>query len=245
MVRSTIVLGLLLAVGSVTTVLADTTSLQSILTNANGVQTTDFTGYNTGAFNTTTGLGTLTFLYNPGPGVYFFDVFFDHQLSLPFFNEFGTKLGSAAAGQTWEIGDSFGSNIYSDVQAGVLTNANTLPGQTSNFNNACVGLTCNGDFAAALGFGFTLGAGQKELITLNVSHTDPGSGLRLEDTHPQDAANPNGGGNLFISGSAVACTVDQCGAPPPPTPEPASAVLFGSGLAILLIAFRRRLAVKL
>jgi hypothetical protein len=245
MVRSKIVLGLLLAVGSVTTVLADTTSLQSILTNANGAQTTDFTGYNIGGFNTVSGLGTLTFVYNPGPGVYFFDVFFDHQLSLPFFNEFGTVLGAPAAGQSYEIGDSFASSIYTDVQAGgALSNTNKLPGTTSNFNNACVGAACNGDFAAALGFGFTLAAGQKELITLNVSHVDPGSGLRLEDTHPQDPANPNTGGNLFISGSATVCTLDQC-VGPPPTPEPASAVLFGSGLAILLIAFRRRLAVKL
>ena len=101
MVRSRVLLGLLLTVGSALPMLAnpDTTSLQSILTNVDGITQTNYTGYNTGAFDQSTGLGTLTFTFNPGAGSYFFDVFFDHRLNLPFFNEFGTVLGSAAAGQ--------------------------------------------------------------------------------------------------------------------------------------------------
>jgi hypothetical protein len=234
MIRSTVVLGLLLTIASVSPMLADTTSLQSILTNVNGVQTTNFTGYNTGGFNQTTGIGTLTFVVN-GAGPSFFDVFFDHQLSLPFFNEFGAVLGGAAAGQTYEIGDSFASNIYPDVQAGgALANTNTLAGQTSNFNNACVGAACNGDFAAALGFSFTIAAGQQELITLNVSHTDPGSGLRLEDTHPVDPA--NSAQFLFISGSAVSQPIGVVSG----VPEPASTAFLVVVLAILLVALRRR-----
>src|SRR5580700_9906553 len=51
--------------------LADTTSLQSVLFNVNGATQIDFTGANVGGFNTTTGLGTLTYTYNPGPGTYF------------------------------------------------------------------------------------------------------------------------------------------------------------------------------
>jgi hypothetical protein len=213
--------------------LADTTSLQSILTNANGTQTTDFTGYNTGGFDTTTGIGTLTFTYNPGPGVYSFDVFLDHSLNLPFFNEFGTVLGAPAAGQTYEIGDSFASNIYNDVGAGgPLSNTNSLPGQVSNFSNNCVGATCNGDFAAALGFSFALGANEEELITLSVSHTDPLSGLRLEDTHPIDAANPTAL-NLFISGTATVQSTTSA------VPEPGSLVFLCTACAIGL-TFRRR-----
>ena len=245
------VLGFLL--GSVSIMLADTTSLQSILTNANGTQTTDFSGYNTGGFNQTTGLGTLTFVFNPGPGTYFFDVFFDHQLNLPFFNEFGTVNGAPVAGQSYEIGDSFASNIYPDVQAGgALPNTNSLAGTTDNFSNACVGAACNGDFSAAMGFSFTLAAGEEELITLNASHTNPG-GFTLQDTHPVDGCDANGGNcvtpaalSLFISGSAVtqpACTGPDCNQPPP-VPEPMSVVLFGTAAVILLGTMRRRLAAK-
>jgi hypothetical protein len=232
--RLALSIGALMVSCCVAPLLADTTSLQSILTNANGTQTTDFTGYNTGGFNTTTGIGTLTYTFNPGPGVYFFDVFFDHQLNLPFFNEFGTVLGAAVAGQSYEIGDSFASSIYSDVQAGgPLANTNTLPGQASNFGNDCVGANCNGDFSAAMGFNFVLGANQEEVITFTVSHTDPGSGLRLEDTHPVDAANATAL-NLFISGNATTQSTTTSG-----VPEPGSLVFLCTACAIGL-TFRRR-----
>jgi hypothetical protein len=195
-------------------------------------------------------LGTLTFTFSPGPGTYFFDVFFDHQLNLPFFNEFGTVLGAPSAGQSYEIGDSFASNIYPDVLAGgALSNTNSLAGQASNFNNACVGANCNGDFAAALGFSFTLAAGEQEVITFSVSHTDPGSGLRLKDTHPVDAANPTALA-LYISGSAAACdlTDPTCGGGGGGgggggnVPEPFSLVLLGTTVVVLMVAYRGRLA---
>jgi len=217
--------------------LADSTSLQSVLFNVNGAQQTDFTGANVGGFNTATGLGTLTYTYNPGPGTYFFDVFFDHQLNLVFYNEFGTvnNVGSLAPNQTYEIGDSFGPNIYNDVLAGgALPNTNTLPGQVSNFGNACVGATCNGDFAAAMGFAFTLGAGQQELITLSVSHTNPG-GFTLQDTHPVDAANPNSL-ELFINGSAVSEPIGT-----KTVPEPGSLFLVGTGMLIASAFLRKKL----
>ena len=220
---------------------ADTISLQSVLVNENGTTYTNenlVPGVNTGGWNGTTGLGTLIFTFNPGPGVYFFDVFFDHQLNLPFFNEYGTVNGAPAAGQSYEIGDSFASNIYPDVQAGgPLPNTNTLPGTTSNFNNACVGATCNGDFAAAMGFTFVLGANQQEVITFNASHTNPG-GFNLQDTHPVDAANPVAL-QLFIDGSAATVPV---GSNPTPVPEPSSVFLLTSVGGPLLWKLRRRVS---
>jgi hypothetical protein len=249
----TLLFGALAASCCVAPLLADTTSLQSILINANGTQYTNensVPGVNTGSWNGTTGLGTLTFTFSPGPGTYFFDVFFDHQLNLPFFNEFGTVLGAPSAGQSYEIGDSFASNIYPDVLAGgALSNTNSLAGQASNFNNACVGANCNGDFAAALGFSFTLAAGEQEVITFSVSHTDPGSGLRLKDTHPVDAANPTALA-LYISGSAAACdlTDPTCGGGGGGgggggnVPEPFSLVLLGTTVVVLMVAYRGRLA---
>jgi hypothetical protein len=218
--------------------LADSTSLQSVLFNVNGATQTDFTGMNVAGFNQTTGLGTITFTFNPGaPGTYSFDAFFDHELSVPFFNEYGTvnNVGSLAANQTYEIGDSFASNIYSDVLAGgALPNTNTLPGTASNFHNACVGANCNGDFAAAMGFAFTLGAGQEELITLNVSHTDPG-GFTLQGTHPVDPANPNAV-DIFLNGSAVTKPVGTTTT----VPEPGSLLLLGTGMLIASAFLRRK-----
>jgi hypothetical protein len=210
---------------------ADTTSLQSVLFNVNGAQQTDFTGMNIAGFDTTTGLGTITYTSPSAPGTYFFDVFFDHSLNLPFFNEFGTvnNAGSLAAGQSYEIGDSFASTIYPDVQAGgALPNSNTLPGQVSNYHNDCVGATCNGDFAMAMGFAFTLGAGQHEVITLNLSHANPG-GFSLQDTHPVDGANPTQL-ELFLSGSAV-----TQGGGPPPVPEPSSLLLAVGSVPFALV----------
>jgi hypothetical protein len=168
-------------------------------------------------------------------------VFFDHQLNLAFFNEFGTVLGAPTAGQSYEIGDSFASNIYPDVQAGgPLANTDTLPGQTDNLGNNCVGAACNGDFAAAMGFNFVLSAGEQEIITLSVAHTDPGSGLRLEDTHPVDADNPTAL-NLFINGSAVTCAVGSC-ASTAAVPEPFSLLLLATVVVVLMVTFRRRFA---
>ena len=216
-------------------------SLQSILINANGTQYVNenlVPGANTGSWNSATGEGTLSFLFNPGaPGAYFFDVFFDHGLNLPFFNEFGTVNGAPAAGTSYEIGDSFASNIYPDVQAGgALPNSNTLPGQVSNFNNACVGLNCNGDFSAALGFQFVLGAGQAGLITFNISEVNPG-GFSLQGTHPQDSATP-GAVNLFITGNVAIVPANQ---PPPSVPEPTSLLLLGTASGPLLWKLRRRI----
>lgn len=235
-------LGLLGAVGICTQrASADTTSLQSILTNVNGTTSTDFTGYNTAGFNTTStcgpkgtdfcGTGTLTYTYNPGPGTYFFDVFFDHSLNETFWNEYGTVNGAHAAGQSYEIGDSFGSNIYNDVLAGgALPNTNTLPGQTSNFLLNCVGATCNGDFSAAMGFSFTLGAGEQEVITLNVSHTNPG-GFSLQDTHPIDPAN-SVALQLYISGNAATVPVGGT------VPEPNLVILLAV-MGIVLVVWRK------
>lgn len=235
--RLTFLVGIL-AVGLLATPLLADVSLQSILINANGTQYINentVPGANTAGWDGTTGTGTLQFIFNPGAaGTYNFGVFFDHQLSLPFFNEFGTVNGAPAAGQTYEIGDSFNSNVYPDVQAGgALPNTNTLPGTTSNFANNCAGANCNGDFAAAMAFNFTLAADEQADITFNISPTNPG-GFSLEDTHPVDAANRTAV-NLFISGSIM---IEPAGTIVT-TPEPSSLLLLG-GIAGLLAAARRR-----
>ena len=211
--------------------LADSTSIQSVLFNVNGTPFTDYSavGMNVGGFDQATGLGTITFTYNPGPGTYFFDVFLDHSLSVPFFNEYGTVNGAPTAGQSYEIGDSFASNIYNDVLAGgALPNTNTLPGTLSTFDGLCGGVTCNGDLAMAMGFAFTLGANQLELITLAVSHTNPG-GFTLQGTHPGDAANPTAS-DIFFNGSAVTQPISVT-----PVPEPSSLILLLGSAPVALV----------
>jgi hypothetical protein len=80
-----------------------------------------------------------------------------------------------------------------------------------------------------------------------VSHTDPGSGLRLKDTHPVDDANPTALA-LYISGSAAACnpTAPNCGGGGGggggDVPEPFSVLLLGTMVAVLMVAFRGRFA---
>src|SRR5947209_2350126 len=113
-------------------------SLQSVLFNVNGTVQTNYAGFNTGAWDGTTGIGTLTYVFNPGaPGTYNFTSFFDNSVSAPFWNEFGGTSGLPVAGQSWEIGDSFASSIYADATAGALTNSNALPGQADNFLLTC------------------------------------------------------------------------------------------------------------
>ena len=82
--RLSTTLGLVAAFSFVSPLLADTTSLQSILINVNGTQYNNeatVPGVSLGSWDGVTGLGTISFTYNPGPGSYFFDVFFDHQLN--------------------------------------------------------------------------------------------------------------------------------------------------------------------
>src|ERR1700683_2460536 len=87
---------------------ATTDSLQDALFNVNGTVTEGslaIPGLNASGFNTTTGEGSLVFTFSPGAaGSYYFDAWFDNDLNVPFFNEYGAVSGAPSAGQTWEIG---------------------------------------------------------------------------------------------------------------------------------------------
>ena len=212
-------------------------SLQQIFFNVNGTtQTNSYAGFNTGSWNDTTGIGTLTYVFNPGaPGVYNFTAFFDNQLSTVKYNEFGAVTGAPALGQSWEIGDSYASTLYSDVSAGILTNSNMLPGQTSNYLLNCTEPTsCNGDVALAMGFHFVLGAGQEALITLTFSTSAPGGGFYLTQTHPIDPLN-NSASSIYFSGSEKTQQI-IVGAP-----EPGSLLLVCLALAGLCLIKGRKL----
>jgi hypothetical protein len=234
-VAGTLLLGL-----SAKTSLADTL-LTDVLFNVNGTTTEGsfgISGLDTSAYNQSTGLGTLTFTYNPGTaGTSFFDVMFDIDISTAFFNEYGTAVGTPGAGFSWEIGD-FGAttppDIFDDTANNTLGNVNLLPGQTDNFDGLCVGATCNGDAAMAMGYSFTLAANQEEIITMNLSTTVPTSGFYLDQTHPVDPADATRQDVYFT----MSATTKSTG--PSPVPEPSTWMMLATGMGAGLAGLRKK-----
>lgn len=208
-------------------------------------------GLNSGSFNSTTGQGTLTITFNPGAaGNYYVGAFFFVPVSTPDFNEYGAANGSPAAGQTWQIDipeyDAVSSNhgngtIVDNLASEALSDGNSVPGTTSNFNDNCgangggaATASCNDLVSMALGFNFTLTSSQYEIITLTLGTSNPG-GFSVEDIHPVDGSNPTAG-DLFYSGSAATFTVGTSG-----VPEPASLGLFALAAGVLAFAGRRQM----
>jgi len=181
------------------------------------------TGMNDGGFDWGTGLGTLT-LTVTGTGAHFFTSFFDHQWSSDavddtYFNEYGWKSGSPAAGQSWEIdepGYVFG-DIYSNVLDNTLDNTNSVD---INFLD---------DVSMAMGWNFSLDAGQNALITLILSATQPTGGFYLAHTDPGYQE------TIYFSSTLI-----KRGGGDPTVPEPSTILLFGMGALGLAGLSRRR-----
>src|SRR5215469_8980793 len=124
--------------------------LQQVHINIDGTTQDTLTGF-TSSLNAN-GLGTLTYIDN-NVGTDFLDAIFDYEVATPFYNEYGTTVGTASAGTTWSIGDWYdnslsptsGSGAQTNVndawdqvdQGGALLNNNLLPGQLSNYSANC------------------------------------------------------------------------------------------------------------
>jgi hypothetical protein len=218
----------------------DTPSLQDFTFNVNGISTdgnSPPSGVNLGGYNVATGLGTITYT-DTTAGAGYFNTWWDEQVGVVFNNEYGSTSGTPSAGESWEIGDNYGSSIYTDAQNGALLNENLLPGTDSNLLGTCSGSNCNGDASTALGYGFTLTSGDEEIITLTVSQTAPGSGFYLEQTNPEEDGIPGNVGNVYFSLSAEQVPTGHV------IPEPSTWVLMLSGLSILAWRMRRSFALK-
>jgi hypothetical protein len=208
-----------------------------------------------GTGGTTPGLGTLSYTFNPGPSTptaYTVSLYFDYDVSTPFFNEYGAinNAGSAQSGISYEIfnGDTTSSNIVLFGACGtagceVYGNAddlNNVPGTTSNYLASCTGADCNADVAMALTYSFTLDPGQQAVLSAASSLTNPG-GFSLETLHPVDPDNSSAS-QLYLTGSYTIGPVGGAPPPPPPIPEPSTWVLLGTAFAFVAVRGARRKA---
>jgi hypothetical protein len=136
---------------------------------------------NFGGFDFTTGLGTISASIT-GSGSHHFSLFVDHEIDEiinTYFNEYGENINTpqALAKQSWEIdepGFVFG-DIYDNFVAGSLDNLNAIPAGMPD------------DVSMALGWDFTLGAGQTAAITMNISESPPPAGFYLVQTDPDSS----------------------------------------------------------
>ncbi len=184
-------------------------------------------GVNTGAFNATTGLGTLRITVS-GAGSHYVGAFFDHeidQLANTFFNEIGAQGGTAAPGQTWEVDEPgfFNGDIFENLQAGALDNGvgTSIYGDT----------TFPDDVSMAMAWDFTLAAGELGIVDFLISDVQPTSGLVLSQTDPD-----SNDYTLYLTSNLL----KKPAGGGPAIPEPTTLALYGLGLGLAALTGLRR-----
>jgi hypothetical protein len=181
-------------------------------------------GVNVAGFDDVTGLGAISVSVS-GAGAHFVGLFVDHDIDKAintFFNEFGSATGAPVAGESWEIdepGFVFG-DIFTNLQGNSLDNTNGVPAGSED------------DVSMALGWDYTLAAGETSAITFLISENLPSSGFYLTQTDPDSQASIYFSSTLTIRGTGGAVI-----------PEPGTLALYGMGLGIagLWGANRRRM----
>ena len=147
----------------------------------------------------------------PHYGAVFVDPEIDEAINT-FFNEYGSVVGIPVAGQSWEIdepGYSFG-DIFTNFTNGALDNTNSIT----------LALFPNGeDVSMALGWNFSLGAGETAALNYYITAVQPTSGFYLVQTDPDSQASLYFYSTLQKGGVTV--------------PEPGILLLLGLGLGFV------------
>ena len=176
-------------------------------------------GVDDSGFNYDTGLGLVNVTLDT-QGAHYVALFLDHDMGDSFFDETAATFGAAASGQSWEMDEPgyIGGDIFDNFRNSSLDNS--------------IGpiLDLPDDVSMALGWDFTLGAGETAILQFLVSEggleralngvndVDPGSELVLVHTD-----SPQGSGeSIFMSSSLSIFTAE--------VPEPGTLLLLFSGL---------------
>jgi hypothetical protein len=174
------------------------------------------------AFDYFTGLGTIA-IDVAGAGAHSVLAFFDHEINESintYFNEFVTAANISEAGQTSEVdepGFIFG-DIYDNFVDNLLCNCNDL-------SDASVA----DDVSMAMGWDFTLGAGEAAVVSFFLSDTnDSGSAFNLTHHDLESGDKVYFWGSLDITPTGV--------------PEPGTLMLFSLGLVGFGMAKKRKAA---
>jgi hypothetical protein len=166
-------------------------------------------------FDDSTGLGSITVTIS-GAGAHYVSLFVDHEIDTSengLDNENGSATGTPAVGLSWEIDEPgyFDGDIWDNFSGSTLDNGigTSVYGDT----------TFPEDVSMALGWDFSLDAGETALITFLLAEAAP-NGFYL--TH----FDPDTDGSVFFSSSLNI----RGGGPPGVIPEPGTMLLFGTGL---------------
>ena len=197
-------------------------------------------GVDISLFDLITGLGSIEVTVS-GAGDHVVIGFFDYEIDETtdtFYNETGSAVGTAAAGQTWEIDEpGFGGpldyvgDIYDNFADSNVTTSSYLDGRVffDGFTNTVLadfGRSLD-DVAMALGWDFTLAVDEIATILFSASTTVPTNDFYLWQIDDETGA------SVYLTS---ALSIDDGGTT---VPEPGTLWLFGAGLLALGLSRRR------